>query len=180
MSSKRPILTGNLRDSARSFRSRIKESFRTLSSQPTAEPSVQSPSGDRSPASSANLLAHAPVVDPSTSENIALAIPGVPVSGGNSMWTGLEVALRGLETCSSVFPPLKPVVVALVQCIKEIPVRRSGSIGHDRLMTLGYMDRISTSTIKHTMTLRLTLKSWLVPSPNSSKTQNPRECPTVS
>jgi hypothetical protein len=45
--------------------------------------------------------------------------------GGHGAWPQFETALRGLEKCSTLFPPLRLAVHALVECVKELPVRFS-------------------------------------------------------
>jgi hypothetical protein len=66
---------------------------------------------------------------PSSSQAAAQDDPADPAHAhAHDVWDKFRAALRGLEKCSNLFPPLKPAISLLAECITELPVRRMKSL----------------------------------------------------
>jgi hypothetical protein len=115
--SKRSITNG-FGDPLTKLRHRLRERIGRTSSQPEA----QLISGHPEPTPSADQPSLS-FTDLSTHSSSTLLAAQEPAKGnGNNPWAKLVTALRGLEHCSAVFPPLKPAVSALVDCLNLLPV----------------------------------------------------------
>jgi hypothetical protein len=157
MSFKPANSAAKIRQSAKDLRRRVKAGL-GLPTQSIPHTSIAASNAGYLPLSSSDSTAATPENIPEFFHTTSFA-RGAANGGKNTAWARLEIALRRLESCSGMFPPLRPAASALVDCVRNISV---GDLNHPHsLWAQDHRDvlRKFVNAVKSTMTSHQTLQA---------------------